>query len=77
MSYTTAARPAAPVLRLSMVSEWRLEWRGEAYQTYRIQRTTDLAAWATVATVTADRHGSFTVYDLGPPAAAAFYRTAL
>lgn len=77
VSYAPAARPVAPVLRLSMVHGWRVQGQGEPYQMYRLQRTTNLVAWVTVATATADRHGAFSACDPEPTALAAFYRTAL
>ncbi len=77
VSYATPARPTAPVLRLGRVKGWQLQGRGEPYQMYLVQRTTDLAAWATISTVTADRHGAFVADDVGAAAVAAFYRTAL
>ena len=77
VSYTTLARPIAPVLRLAMVHGWRVQGQGEPYQRYRLQRTTNLVAWVTVTTVTADRHGAFAVNDPAPNALMAFYRAAL
>ena len=77
VSYTAPARPVAPILRLSMAASRELQGRGEPYQTYRIERTTDLAVWVAMTTVTADGHGTFTASDPGPSCMAAFYRTAL
>ena len=77
VSYTPAARPLSPVLRLAMADGWQLQGQGEPYEIYRLQRTTNLVTWVTFTTAMADRHGAFSACDPGPVVMAAFYRTAL
>lgn len=77
VSYTPAARPIAPVLRLSMTGGQQLQGLGEPYNRYELQRTTNLVVWTPMTTVTADRQGAFSAWDTGAGAVRVFYRTTL
>jgi len=39
-----------------------------------VQRSTDLASWTVLATISAQANGSFSHTDLNPPQRAAFYQ---
>jgi hypothetical protein len=47
---------------------------GVAGRSYRVQRTTDLAHWETLKSVTATENGVVDFIDSAPPEIQAFYR---
>ncbi|MEI6604533.1 MAG: cadherin-like beta sandwich domain-containing protein [Verrucomicrobiota bacterium] len=55
----------------------RLKFHGIAGRSYQIQRSTDLATWATIATASADSIGAMSFTDTTPPQPNAYYRLAL
>ena len=54
-----------------------LKFQGIPGRSYQIQRSQDLATWATIATVNADSRGAMTFTDATPPQPNAYYRLAL
>jgi hypothetical protein len=54
-----------------------VSFRGIPGRTYQIQRSTDLATWTVVATVSASGTGAITWTDPAPPQPNAYYRLAL
>jgi hypothetical protein len=53
-----------------------LLFQGIPGRTYRIERSTDMTAWTTIATVAASPTGQVTFTDEDPPPGSAFYRIA-
>jgi hypothetical protein len=51
-----------------------LTLQGKPSQSYLIQRSTDLANWTALTTVTTDATGAATFLDESPPKPAAYYR---
>ena len=54
-----------------------LKFHGIPGRSCQIQRSADMSAWTTFATVTADASGTMTYIDDNPPQPSAFYRIAL
>jgi len=46
------------------VQGWQLQGQGEPYQTYRLERTTDLAIWATISTVSDNPAAKMTAQEI-------------
>jgi formylglycine-generating enzyme required for sulfatase activity len=83
---TVTVRPAAtaggttgnpPAIKFLTGGHIELKFQGIPRRTYQVQRSTDLSAWATIATVTADPLGGMTYTDESPPQPSAFYRLAI
>ena len=54
-----------------------IRFHGIPGRSYQIQRSTDLASWSTIATVTANSTGGMVFIDENPPQPSAYYRLAL
>jgi hypothetical protein len=52
----------------------QIHFQGIPGRSYPIQRSTDLAAWSVIATVTADQSGLVVFSDESPPLPSAYYR---
>lgn len=51
-----------------------IAFQGLPTRTYLVQRSTDLSAWQTLATLVADPTGAISYTDESPPQGSAFYR---
>ena len=66
-----------PVITLLDGGHIGLKFQGIPGRNYQIQRSTDMSAWTTLVTVTANATGTMTFTDENPPQSSAFYRLAL
>jgi hypothetical protein len=68
--------PPVPTVSIQRVANQgiRVNMTGVAGRSYRVQRTTDLAHWETLESVTAMENGVVDVIDSAPPEIQAFYR---
>jgi len=68
--------PPSPTVTIMRMPDQRVRvgMNGVAGRTYRVQRSSDLARWETVKTVTAADDGVVEYIDPDPPATQAFYR---
>jgi hypothetical protein len=75
---TTAATSSLGVNspRLTPLSGGRMgiQFNGIPGVAYQLQRSTDLASWTTIATITAGSRGEIDFTDNNPPAPNGFYR---
>ena len=69
------APPQPQVLGLSVAGNSNvIQFTGTSGIQYDVQRSTDLASWTVLATISAPVNGSFSHTDLNPPQRAAFYQ---
>jgi len=69
------APPQPRVLGLSVAGNSNVvQFAGTPAIQYDVQRSTDLASWFVLATISAPVNGSFSHTDLNPPQRAAFYQ---